>query len=248
MSENQLLQYLNDYKQITKVRSTDEELMFRPITTGQMKNLLVYEDSKDIFIVETIMDDLISSCILSDGFNIDTLTLQDRFNILIDIRRKTKGSTYTFNIKCPECGTVSINNVNLEQLEDVPFNEDTNHLVEVTDNMTIHLDYITRGMQKEAIKIVKKMKGLSDKQKMIEIATHTYALSMKEFVTPDGTISDISTKQKVEFLNNFDQDMYTKITDWYKDNDFGVVFEYEMRCSNCDFEKTEGIPLSNFLA
>jgi len=248
MSENQLLQHVTDYKYTALIESTGERVSFRPITTGQMKGLLTYEDSKDTFIVETMMDELITSCVTDKDFNIDDITLQDRFDLLLEIRKKTKGSIYTFNIRCPDCGTTSINNVKLDELEYKEFKPNIDPVIKINDTLSIRLDYIRRGDQKKAIKIVNTMKGLSDRQQIVEIATYTYALCMKEFITPTGVMEKPSIKDIVEFLDSFDEDMYSVLIDWFKDSDYGVEFEYELKCSNCDFSEVKNIPVSSFLA
>ena len=103
MSENKLVSHLNIYNHIFTIPSSKKVVTYKPISTGQMKRLLIYENNKNPLIIEQVLDDLIIGCVITEGFDIDVLTLQDRFDLLIEIRKQSKGNDYTFNFKCPTC-------------------------------------------------------------------------------------------------------------------------------------------------
>ena len=92
--------YLNVYEFNTTLPGSGEEVTFRPITTGQLKKLLIYENETDPMVIEGALDDLISSCIVNEDFNINDLYLQDRFFLLVEIRKKSKGENYSFQYNC----------------------------------------------------------------------------------------------------------------------------------------------------
>jgi hypothetical protein len=244
---NELIQFLNPYSKVVELPSISGSVEIKPITTGQMKKILSYEDDDDQFIIEDILDDIINGCVTTKEFNIDTLTIQDRFLLLIEIRKITKGKNYTFNIDCPECKTELINNINLDELEIKPYPDNIDTRVKLTDTLSTHLTFITRGMQKQATDIVRNNKSLNDDQKMIEMATYLYALSITSFDTPAGEITDASLDDKKELLDNLNESIYQSINDWFDKYDYGVDFKYQPFCRFCKWKgKKEDIPLSGF--
>jgi thiol-disulfide isomerase/thioredoxin len=247
MSKNKLVSFLNSYTNYFVIPSTKETLTIKPITTGQMKNLLTYEGKEDVFLIETILDELMEGCVVEEDFKIENLTLQDRFMLLIEIRKISKGDVYETHIKCPKCDLVAPQFINLNELKVIEYNDNVDKRIKINDNFVIHVDYITRKDQKEAIKLVKKRK-LSEKHEQIQIMTVMYAMSMKKFETSEGILENQSLTDKIELLDGLDDKGYKKFIKWYTDNDFGVEFEYLLKCNNeeCDFEEKVRIPLTDF--
>ena len=249
MSGNKLVQLLNQYDHEHTILETKKTIKIKPITTGQMKAILQYEGSDDPSVVDRILDDIINGCVITEGFNVDDLTLQDRFHLLIGIRKVSKGSEYTFNIKCPMCGVESIQMVNLDDLEITQYPENIDRKIKINNNLTIHLDYIRRGQQKQCVDLVSKMGKLTDSQVMSEVATYMYAFGMIKFETKVGEIKDISIDDRKEFLDNLGADSYDPINNWYEKYDYGIKFKHTVVCkagTKCNFSKEEDIPITGF--
>jgi len=246
MSENKLVQLLNQYEHEHVVLETGKTINIKSITTGQMKSILQYEGNDDPSIIDMVLDDIIMNCVSSPGFQIDDLTLQDRFEVLIGIRKITKGDTYTFNIKCPKCKTESIQGIDLTELELIGYPADINKKVVINHNLTISLDFIRRSHQKESVRYVDKIPNLTENQKTTEIATAMYAYGMVGFETKNGILSDISFEDKIEFLDSLDEKAYGIINDWYEKYNYGTKFKYTVKCKSCEFTKEEDIPLAGF--
>jgi hypothetical protein len=248
MSSNKLVQLLNQYDSEHTILETGKTVNIRPITTGQMKSILQYEDSEDLSVVDKILDNIINGCVVTDGFNVDGLTLQDRFELLIGIRKISKGNIYNFNIKCPKCGAESIQAVDIEKLTVIPYPSDIDRKVKINKNLTVYLDFIRRGTQKEAEKLVEGLGKLTDNQRRSEIATYMYALSMTKFETNVGEVKDISIQDKKEFIDNLSAKTYETINKWYESSIYGTVFKYTVTCkaSPCTFTQDEDIPITGF--
>lgn len=251
MSKNKLVQLLNQYDHQHTVAETGKVLNIKPITTGQMKSILQYEGNDDPMLVDKVLDDLIDGCVVTEGFNVDELTIQDRFELLIAIRKISKGSVYNFNIKCPECGVESIQAVNLNDLEVVPYpvDIDKNNKIQINNNLFVELGYIRRGHQKQSVDLAKAMGELNDSQLMSEIATFMYAFGMVQFSTKQGPLAEFDVQERKEFLDNLSAESYDIINDWYDKNDYGTKFVYKLKCKagdGCTFEKEEDIPMTGF--
>jgi hypothetical protein len=249
MSKNKLVQLLNQYDHEHTILETKKVVNIKPITTGQMKAILQYEGNDDPTVVDRILDDIINGCVTSEGFDVDELTLQDRFDLLIGIRKISKGSIYNFNIVCPECGVESIQMINLDELEMIPFPEKIDRKIKINKDLTIYLDFIRRGHQKQSIELAKKLGNLTENQFMSEMATYMYAFGMTKFETNVGEIKDISINDRKEFLDNLGASSYEPINGWYEKNTYGLKFKHMLVCKaggKCNFTREEDIPITGF--
>jgi hypothetical protein len=241
--------YLNVYQFEITLPGTGELIQFKPITTGQIKKLLVYEDSENLNIIETVMDDLIVSSVITEDFNVDDLYLQDRFFLLIEIRKHSKGKHYNFEIKCPQCDSQSLQSINLDELPFTPRSENVDYSIKINDNITVAVDYVKRIDQKIAMDFVDNSGSeLQGMQKLAEISVAATAQVIKSIVTPEGAVDDLPLEDRIFLLDNLSQQEFTIVTDWFEENSYGVDFEFELKCRHkpCDFKQKIEIPLENF--
>jgi hypothetical protein len=75
--------YLNVYEFETTLPGSGEVIKYKPITTGQLKKLLIYEDDDDPSIIEEALDDLITSSVISEGFDVTDLKVHIIILILL---------------------------------------------------------------------------------------------------------------------------------------------------------------------
>ena len=97
--------YVNVYEFDCKLPGSGKVVNYKPITTGQMKKLLIYENETSPVVQEKALDSLISSSVIDKDFNINDLYLEDRFFLLVEMRKNTKGKTFTFPFECSKCKT-----------------------------------------------------------------------------------------------------------------------------------------------
>ena len=236
--------YLNTYKFDCVLPGSSEKVHFKPITTAQMKTLLTYEKETDPMILENAMDDLISSCVLDEAFDVKKLYIQDRFFLLVEIRKKTKGDMYKFRVDCPKCNSQSMNAVNLNDLKIKKLDKRKTKKVKLNDNISVELSHLTRYMQDDAYN--KTQPKEDDIQSLTNFMISTYANSISKIITPDEEIKEPEYDDRIYLLENITQGEYTKITDWFDENDFGVDFTFEMKCRHCDYKHKTEIPSSDF--
>ena len=240
-----ILKFVNSYEFDFTLPGTNEVIMFKPITTGQLKKLVIYENETNAEIIETVLDSIISECVISEEFNISNLYLEDRFALLVELRKKSKGDDYNFTYKCPECGSLTPVVLNLNDLE-IKKKELNTEPFKISDDLSFDIDFITRGEQTIINNTIKKLNIENTSLEQIEKATYSYAMSMKKFHTPDGD-TDVSLKDRINLLDNvLTEDQYKEYVKWFEDNEFGIKFEFEFSCNNCDKKDNFIIPLNNF--
>ena len=167
MSEKAFKNYLNRYEFEYTLPGTGKTVKFKPLTTNQMKQLLEYEDESDLGKMSEAMDKLMKSSIITEDFDTDELYLRDRFSLLLQIRKKTKGETYQFQFTCPKCKSQVLNSVNLDELEEKKLESKTGE-VEVADGVTIEIEHIKRKDEKEALENIDLNKAQNDREKEFE--------------------------------------------------------------------------------
>jgi len=265
-------QYVNAYIFDTNLLSTGEKIEFKPVTTGQIKRVLMHETSQDPDIMEKALDAIVNECVVSpEGFDVKKLYLQDRFWLLLEIRKATKGSKYGFQTVCASCGSQTQQNINLGSLpvvrldtvvkpakkkpgkireikeDEIPSTPVSDwDIVQLDQNVSIRLGYVTREMQEKAMDIVTSKKDLTDVQKAVELSTLLFSLAIKEVITPGGVDSELSLEDRQFLIDNVPQDSLERIGEWYEKHDFGVKFTFEVPCIHCGYKETKEIPLQSF--
>ena len=235
---------LDTYEFPYTLPGSGEELLIKPITTGQMKRILVYEDEVDPYIVEEALDKLISSCVVNEDFDIDKLYLQDRFSLMLELRRVTKGDMYEFQYKCPKCRVQNLDSIKISELPVKPLDRGEN-VITINDKLKFELDFPTRGGQKIAVERARQ-KNLSNIELAVEAQTGTYASAVTKVHAEEEVLENVSLEDKIFILDNIISDVFDQFTNWFSDKEFGVEFAKDMKCFSCGHEQKMDIPLSDF--
>ena len=247
MSEKAFKNYLNRYEFEYTLPGTGETVKFKPLTTNQMKQLLEYEDESDLGKMSEAMDKLMKSSIVTEDFDTDELYLRDRFSLLLQIRKKTKGETYQFQFTCPKCKSQVLNSVNLDELEEKKLETKTGE-VEVADGVTIEIEHIKRKDEKEALENIDLNKAQNDREREFEYWTSLLAVSIKSVTTPDGKDEDLTFEDKKFIIENTTQAALENIGNWFNENWFGTNFEFEMKCDTCDYSAKQQVPMNQLFS
>jgi hypothetical protein len=236
--------FVNVYDFVCELPGSKKQIKFKPVNTAQLKRLLTYENEKNLIIQEMALDELITSSVLSEDFNINDLYLEDRFFLLLELRKKTKGEVLEFTIACPECKSQSINRVDLNNLPTKGIDKGLKTVAELSQGIKVHLKYLKRGDQKEVKSNLLK-KTMSEISQAAELQTYYNALTIAKIETPNGIDEDLSLQDRKFFLDSIPLQEYEKIKEVLKEMEFGVNLEYEIKCIKCSFEQTTTIPLEN---
>lgn len=247
MSQKAFYNYLNVYEFEYQLPGSGESVKFKPLTTNQMKQLLQYEDETDPVKISEALDNLISSAVVSEDFNIDELYLRDRFTLLIEIRKKTKGELYQFQYKCPDCGSQVLNSVNLDEL-DTKQKDVESGTIDVADNITVEIGHLKRKDEKDAVQNINNYEGITEAEKTFEHWTSVIASSIRKVITPEGEDTDLTFEDKKFVINNTPQSVIEKIGNWFSENWFGVDFTFTLKCHNCEYKKEQNIPMNQLFS
>lgn len=244
--EYNFLNYLDVYTKEIILPGSGKSIIIKPLTTNQMKKLLVNEEEDDPIKGDEILDDILKFCIDSKEIEIDDLLLQDRYFIFIEIRKLTKGSNYSYEFNCPKCKGQSIQNINLDDLELTNMdNVEYDPVLISNDKIKIYLKHITRLEQKRAYSNLKN-KNKSKIEKAVNMIVANIAASIYKIETDDGVEENIPFDILFNMVGNLPGIEYDKLKEWYEKNDFGINLNIKNECIHCNYEHESAIPLDNF--
>jgi hypothetical protein len=240
-----LKKFLNMYKFNTVLPGSGVKVNFKPISTFQMKELISTADSEP----EEAVDRMINECVVDEGFDVKNLSLQDRFFLLVELRKKSKGSSYEITYTCEKCKSQVITKVDLEKLVVKKLDKNFDPKIKLDDNLSVEVCLITRNLQKEATELVNLMVAageIKEDDVYMNEVVFGYILSIQKIITPDGTIDKPDLEQKVMLFKDGPQLFYDNIIEWFNKLDFGVDFTNIITCVHCGNETKESITLQNF--
>lgn len=248
MSDNRpkFYDHVNVYEFRCELPGVQQEVLFKPVNTGQLKKLLTYENETNLLIQEQALDDLISSSVLSEDFNIDELYLEDRFFLLVELRKKTKGEVLEFSLTCPKCKSQTLNRIDLNDLPVKPLDKEASMTVDLGNKIKVHLRRLKRKHQKE-IKPSMLPKGLTPTQAQAEVQILYHACAIDKIETESGVDENLKLTDKRYLVENIPTGDYDKIREALDELSFGVDLTYRMSCGQptCDFEWSTLVPVEN---
>jgi hypothetical protein len=238
--------FVNVYEFTCELPGSGDEIKFKPVSTAQLKRLLTYENEKNFLVQEMALDEMISSSVLSENFSIDDLYLEDRFFLLVELRKKTKGEILEFTVTCPKCKSQSLNRINLDEMPVESLNPNVDKTVKLQNGIIIHLKHVRRGDQRQ-IRPNVISKKMTEIQQQAEIQTLYHAVSIDKIILPDGTEEgeNLTVNDKKYLIDNIPTGEYEKIKDKLDEMTFGVDLSYEVTCRSCEYKHKTSIPIEN---
>lgn len=134
----------------TIIPSNKMEVTYRPFLVKEEKNLLIAMESKDQSDMQRAMIDMISSCILTEGVNIDKLPSFDLEYLFLKVRSKSISEKVSLgyrhkdgiNYKGEPCDAVTDVEINLDDVE-VKFSDKHMTTIKLDDRLTLKMRYPT---------------------------------------------------------------------------------------------------------
>jgi hypothetical protein len=242
--------YLNTFEFTVTLPGSGKKVTLKPMTTADIKKLLQYEGLEDDFALMTkIFDDMINESVISTDFDYLDLYLQDRFFLLFEIRKASKGTKHQFEFICPECNSQTLITNDLENVK-ITKMKDVNKLIDLNENISIEIDFLKRKNEFEATKALQTLKDSGEQytalQKAAELSLLLEASGIKRIITPEGSQENLTIFDKKYFLENVPNYMHQKVKDWYSDSDFGVDLTVKFKCNHCDYKLKTDIQFDNF--
>ena len=252
MSDDKPSFNMMDLKKLYATKSGDElaiDLCFsgrkafiKPMKVRDKKDILKAIESKDEKLIQKNFDDIIEKYVtLEDGRSISDITVQERYQILVAIRRAAAGDEAKLAHQCPKCEHIN---------KDIPFNMDSivtknyeepsnGGVIEIADgDIKVVLGPIRRDEEKKLEKIIhdKKITLMSERQ-----FTMMSGYINKVIVSQNDITGEVpmKTEEKIDFFENLRASDLDKITEYIKSTDFGVKLPFSFKCEKCEYTSEE---------
>jgi len=236
--------HINTYEFTCNLPGDGNEVKFKPVNTGTLKKLLTYEKETSLLIQEQALDDMILASVLTEDFNINELYLEDRFFLLVELRKKTKGEVLEFSLTCPNCNSQSLQRIDLDKMPVTPLDPEADNVVDLGNGIKIYLRRLKRKHQKE-IHPSMIAQHLTDLQKQAEVQILYHACAIDKVESEGGVDDNLRLSDKKFLLENIPTGEYDKIRDKLDEMSFGVDLAYNTSCRQCDYEQKTMVPIEN---
>jgi T4 bacteriophage base plate protein len=200
------------------VPSLKKEVKFRPFNVKQEKALLTAQESEDVPVMLSTLEEVVRDCIKDCPPNLTTFDIEYLF---IKIRAKSVGEESTIIMKCKSCAKE--NKVTLD-LNDVTIsNSNFDRKLIINDKLAVVMKY-------PSIEDLNKL-STCDKKKQVEtsiaISIETVYFGDTVFHTKDAEMDDV-----IEFIMKRTDEEMKKLVD-FVENVPTVMLETEYECRQC---------------
>lgn len=128
------------------VPSTGKKIKFRPFLVKEEKVLILAQESGSQTEMITAIKEVISACVLTRGFKVDTLATFDVEYIFLSIRGRSVGEDVEVVVTCPDDGETKVDvTIYLSDIE-VVFDEKHSNKIKLDDQYSLLMKYPTMEM------------------------------------------------------------------------------------------------------
>ena len=217
--------------------SSGKQIEYRPFLVKEEKILLMALEGEDEKEMSKAVKQIITQCVLTEGFNVNKLAMIDLEYLFLNIRGKAVGDISTISFK-HECGEVIKLDIDLTKVEVVQ-NKNHSDLVQITDDIMVRLsppgidDVIGAGNTNQIDLVLKIIRN-----------------SLLEIIQGEEIFSaqDHTKKELDEFVNSLNSGQFKKLQDYYESLP-KLKQDVEYTCEKCGKTETETLEgLASFFA
>jgi len=217
--------------------SSGKQVEYRPFLVKEEKILLMALEGEDEKEMSKAIKQIITQCVLTEGFNVNKLAMVDLEYLFLNIRGKAVGdiSTITFEHECGE--TINLD-IDLSKVKVVK-NKNYSDLVKLTDDITIRLTPPS----------IDNVIGAGDKNQ-IDMVLEIIRDSIVEIIQGEDVFSaqDHTREELEEFLNSLNSGQFKKVQDYYESLP-KMKQDIEYTCKKCGKTEKETLEgLASFFA
>ena len=124
-----------------EVPSTKKKIKYRPFLVKEEKILLLAMETEDEKQMANAVKTILSNCIQTPRFKVDSLALFDIEYIFLNIRGKSVGETVDLQITCPDDNQTVVDvSIDLDDIQVQKNNEHTN-ILKMNDDVSVVMKY-----------------------------------------------------------------------------------------------------------
>lgn len=236
------LPIINQIVYTLELPSNGQTIEFTPYTVKQEKNLLLAQESNNEQQVNNQIRKLIKECVITEGVNVDKLSVFDIELIFLNLRCKSVGENAKIAIKCPvkECEYPNEVDIDLSAValtNPVATKEEHDIIVSEEQGIGVRVRYPTFI---DVVNINKDVNTSAAYDLMISCITHIYTADEMFDCTKENR------KDVEDFVGSLLASQYKPVVDFF-DKLPTITLESKFTCEKCKHEYSDTIQgVSNF--
>jgi hypothetical protein len=190
-----------------KQPSTGDALMVRPFLVKEEKILLLAKESGDQNDVYNAIKQIINNCVVTEGFDVDTIPIFDMEYIFIKLRAASVSNIVKFKVQDSTDGIEYDLELDLNDVE-VQFPENHDKKIMITDDVGIIMKYPTPALSEK----------LKDAMNEVDVTNSTILASVDLIFDEEETYSwsQSTPQEQTDFIDNLPIDAYKKIQSFFE--------------------------------
>jgi len=193
------------------VPSTNKKIKYRPFLVKEEKILLLAMETEDENQMANAVKTILSNCIQTPRFKVDSLALFDIEYIFLNIRGKSVGETVDLTITCPDDNETTVDvQIDLDEIV-VDKSKDHSNIIKMNDDVSVVMKYPSMDL---FIKNNMSDGKSSDVDDVFEIAS----MCIDQIVDGEEVYeaSNSSKKEINEFLEGMDTKQFLKVQNFFE--------------------------------
>ncbi len=193
------------------VPSTNKKIKYRPFLVKEEKILLLAMETEDENQMANAVKTILSNCIQTPRFKVDSLALFDIEYIFLNIRGKSVGETVDLTITCPDDNETTVDvQIDLDEIV-VDKSKDHSNIIKMNDDVSVVMKYPSMDL---FIKNNMSDGTSSDVDDVFEIAS----MCIDQIVDGEEVYeaSNSSKKEINEFLEGMDNKQFLKVQNFFE--------------------------------
>lgn len=192
------------------VPSTNKKIKYRPFLVKEEKILLLAMETEDEGQMANAVKTILSNCIQTPRFKVDTLALFDIEYIFLNIRGKSVGETVDLKITCPddEVTTVDVQ-IDLDEIV-VEKQEGHSNILKMNDDVSVVMKYPSMDL------FIKN--NMADSSSEVDDVFEIASMCIDQIVDGEEVYeaSNCSKKEINEFLEGMDTKQFLKVQKFFE--------------------------------
>lgn len=187
--------------------STNKPLKYRPFLVKEEKILLIAKESGDANDVYNAIKQIINNCVITEGFDVNTVPIYDMEYIFIQLRSKSVNNIVKFQVEDSDDGITYDLELDLDEVQ-VKMPEGLSNKIMVNDQIGLVLNYPTSNVTE----------ALANSDSLTE-AIYQLILNCVDYVFDEEDVypwKEYTNEQKEEFLDHLSTSTFAKIQEFFE--------------------------------
>ena len=191
----------------TTIPSTGKKVKYQPFTVREEKVLILAAETEDLDEISNAIRNVLTSCITTDGVDVDSLALFDIEYLFLKARAKSIGEKIELRVTDPSDPDYSVDHaLNIDAIK-VQKDEAHTDLIEINEELSIKMRYPGIEFFAEGLKV----DSIADSAATVAKCVSSIVMGEEVY-----TSADMAEGELEEWLDGLSTADYTKILEFFR--------------------------------